>query len=132
MKAGTPGRAREHAELVSQREDLRGKRRAGAEANDGEQSKEEQHSRQRYPRSPSSHTKRKSMYNHVYGIVGRDKDSNLRPPGYDQPSRSLGIRRIRLLMSDAPAAACYKTVTGRSCADFVDGVILTVEVEQHA
>ena len=52
--------------------------------------------------------------------------------GYDQPSRSLGNRRIRLLMSDAPAAACYMTVTVRSCADFVDGVILMGEVEQHA
>ena len=57
---------------MSQRKVLRGKRRAGVEASDDEQSEEEQHRRQRYPRSPSSHTKRKSMYNHVYGIVGRD------------------------------------------------------------
>ncbi len=71
-KAGTPGRGREHTELVSQREILGGERRAGAETSDGEQSKEEQHRRQRYPRSPSSHTKRKSMYNHVYGVFGRD------------------------------------------------------------
>ena len=57
---------------MSQREVLRGKRRAGAEASDDEQSEEDEHYRLRYPRSPFSHTKRKSMYNHVYGIVGRD------------------------------------------------------------
>ena len=58
---------------MSQREVLRGKRRAGAEASDDEQSEEDEHYRLRYPRSPFSHTKRKSMYNHVYGIVGRDR-----------------------------------------------------------
>ena len=29
--------------------------------------------RREVPRSPSSHTKRKSMYNQVYGVVGRNK-----------------------------------------------------------
>ncbi len=77
-KAGTPGRAREHADLMSQREVLRGKRRAGTEASDDEQSEEDEHYRLRYPRSPSSHTKRKSMYNHVYGIVGRDNGFGLK------------------------------------------------------
>ncbi len=52
--------------------------------------------------------------------------------GYDQPSRSLGNRRICTLMSDSLSAACDKAVTGRSCADFVDGVILMGEVEHHA
>ena len=64
---------------MSQRKVLRGKRRAGVEASDDEQSEEEQHRRQRYPRSPSSHTKRKSMHNHVYGIFGRDTHVTTRP-----------------------------------------------------
>ncbi len=58
---------------MSQREILGGERRAGAETSDGEQSKEEQHRRQRYPHGPSSHTKRKSMYNQMYGVFGRDR-----------------------------------------------------------
>ena len=56
---------------MPQREVLRGKRRAGVEASDDEQSEEDKHHRLRYHRSPASLTKRKSMYNHVYGIVGR-------------------------------------------------------------
>ncbi len=75
---------------MSQREILGGERRAGAEANDGEQSKEEQHSRQRYPRSPSSHTKRKSIYNHGFEIVGRDNAGRMRTP-VDPPGWPVGV-----------------------------------------